>query len=334
MNSRPPPQGAPSRYAFVGRVYGRNIRPVVITFAFLAFLWTLFAAIGSFRSIGIERSEGFSKLAVIAIVLGVLYITVCLFEAFGVFAAWSQRTPLVRIYTFLSAATTLIVIGGGIFEIIVHFTMKSDIIGICTRSLTGEGFVEYPFGFFGPRRSGTITASEANEWCNDAWSHDSWADIVGLLILIFQPLVISSFFTVTAFAYYRQLLDPTSIANVTRAPQNRMGPGYPQHYNPPYDGSVPPLGYQYGPPPNGQPPYGQPPYGGYAPPPGPPPGHQGYDVGTGGKPPGFSGADGNVGYGVDDKENPFADFDEPAHGPGEERDVTSRPGPGGRDTFR
>ncbi|KAK7442059.1 hypothetical protein VKT23_016334 [Stygiomarasmius scandens] len=334
MNSRTPPQGTPPRYALVNRVYGRNLRPVVIAFAFLSFLWTLFAAvgpcIGSFRSIGIERDEGFSKLATIAIVLGVLYMTVCLFEAFGVFAAWTQRTPLVRIYSFLSAATTLIVIGGGIFEIVVHFTMKGDIISICTQSLTGDDFVFYPFGFFGPRRSGTVTASEANDWCNDAWSHDSWADIVGLLILIF----LSGLFTATAFAYYHQLLDPTSVANVTRTPQNRMGPGYPQHYAPPYDGSVPPLGYQYGQPPQGQPPYGQAPYGqapygAYAPPPGPPPGVPGYEAGADGKP----------AYGGDDKENPFADFDEPANGyrarsPDEERDVTSRPGPGGRDTFR
>lgn len=327
----------------LNRVYGRNLRPVVIVFAFLSFLWTLFAAIGSFRSISVERREGFSKLGTISIVLGVLYMTVSLFEAFGVYAAWSQRTPLVRIYAGLSAATTLIVLGGGIFEIVVHFTMKSDIIGICTESLTNADFVYYPFGFFGPRRSGTVTSDEAQDWCNSSWDHDSWADIVGLLILIF----LSALFTATAFAYYRQLLDPTSVANVSRTPQNRMGPGYPSHYNPAYDGSVPPLGYnQY------QNPYGQqqqqqqPPYGGYAPPPGPPPpqGFGGYDAsvardveGADGKPPGYAGGDGKPGYGLDDKENPFADFDEPARPNGsrglEERDVTSRPGPGGRDTF-
>ncbi|KAF5372565.1 hypothetical protein D9758_005162 [Tetrapyrgos nigripes] len=345
MNSRTPPQGAPPRYALVNRVYSRNLRPVVIVFAFLSFLWTLFAYaqspfltnslsnlslglwIGSFRSIGIERHEGFSKLGTISIVLGVLYMTVSLFEAFGVFAAWSQRTPLVRIYALLSAATTLIVIGGGIFEIVVHFTMKGDIIGVCTSSLEGEDFVEYPFGFFGPRRFGTINGQDASDWCNREWDHDSWADIVGLLILIF----LSALFTTTAFAYYRQLLDPTSVANVTRTPQNRMGPGYPSHYNPPYEGSVPPLGYN------------QPPYGGYAPPPGPPPQATfARDVeGADGKPPGYAGGDGSLSYGLDDKENPFADFDEPVKPNGsrrngdyaEERDVTSRPAPGGREGY-
>jgi hypothetical protein len=124
-----------------------------------------------------------------------------------------------------------------------------------------------------------------------------------------------------------------------------MGPGYPSHYNPPYDGGVPPLGYnqynnQYGQQPYGQPPYGQAPYGQYAPPPGPPPqATAANDEGADGKPPGYAGGDGKPAYGLDDKENPFADFDEPVRPHGsrspdaEERDVTSRPAPGGREGF-
>ncbi|THU80145.1 hypothetical protein K435DRAFT_845198 [Dendrothele bispora CBS 962.96] len=181
-----------SAATFVGRVFGRSIRPVVITLLSLD---------------DPPVPKGFSQLAVWAVVLGIFYIMICLSEAFGVFAAWSQRAQLVRIYTVLSGTATFVVFSLGFFQILVHFTMKNDLIGICTQSLTGNDFVEYPFG------------------CHDAWSHDSWADFVGLSILIF----ISSFFTITAFAYACQLLDPTtSIANVSiRAPQNLMGPGAP-----------------------------------------------------------------------------------------------------------
>lgn len=134
-----------------------------------------------------------------------------------------------------------------------------------------------------------------------------------------------------AFAYYRQLLDPTSPANAHRAPSSQVRmDNYPQHYNPPYNASVPNLGYGYNAPYAGGPYTGQP----YAPPRGPPPAHDDsfippYDN----KPPGYTGGDENGGYGNNDSKDPFADFDGPAK-PGNERDVTSPPGPDGRNTFR
>jgi len=47
--------------------------------------------------------------------------------------------------------------------------------------------------------------------------------------------VIAVFFSTWAFAYLRQMLDPLSPANASRAPSyaNRTGE-YPSHYNPPY----------------------------------------------------------------------------------------------------
>ncbi|KAG6918295.1 hypothetical protein DXG01_015387 [Tephrocybe rancida] len=155
--------------------------------------------------------------------------------------------------------------------------------------------------------------------CRRSWDRSSWTEIVGLLIVG----VLGFLFTAIAFAYYRQLLDPTSAANASRAPshQARMSGVFPSHYNPPYDASVPNLSYQY----NARPQY--------APPAGPPPGHgqdetfvPPYD----GKPPGYMGGD-SKGY-DDDSKDPFADFDGP--NTREERDVTSRPYPGGAESFR
>jgi len=305
---------------------GRNLRSAVLFFAFLSALYSLFAAIGNFRSISIDGRENQSKLGTFSLVLGILYITVFAFEVFGFGAAVTQRHQLVRIYTMLSVATILIATGGGILNVIVHFTMKNNIISECTDLIEGSDVVFYPFGFFGPVSHTTIDPADAQSWCNSEWDHDSWANIVELLIIIFVTMI----FSVTAFAWYRQLLDPSSAANVVRAPLR--GPmsasAFPSHYNPAYNASVPSLGYQYGPS------YGQQPYGQFAPPPGPPPAKDGVNDT---KPPGYAGGP-SYGYEIDDnsKENPFADFDEPTYKSGGsqvEHDVTSRPAPGGRDSF-
>ena len=217
------------------------------------------------------------------------------------------------------------------------------------------------FGFWGPIHHEVLTPDEANacsslyhlpyvssskiiiSGCRDSWDHDSWTLIVGFLILsgkspflssilppisyVQTPTVLAVFFSILAFSYWRQLLDPTSPANASRAPsaQVRAG-GYPSHYTPAYDNnyggynnsSVPNLPYQpysanrgYGFSERDDP---------FAPP---------YEAD--GKPPGYIGA-GTAGdfKGEDKGSDPFAD-----DGPSlrDDRDVTSRPGHGGRETF-
>ena len=128
--------------------------------------------------------------------------------------------------------------------------------------------------------------------------------------------VFSIFFTVIAWAYYHQVLDPTSAANVSRAPANFASgaPGpypYPDHYNRPYDAdySLPQYAPPPGPPPGGSyaPPPGPPPTGDYAPPPGPPPSDMDYWIGMG------TGAANDVkSDSATTFDDPFADFDEPS----------------------
>jgi len=231
-----------------------------------------------------------------------------LIETVGFIAAASQRLALVRIYAYLSLVAIFLTTGGGIFQVIVHFTSKSDILKECTDLTDGDTIAVYPFGVFGPSRHDTIDEADAAAWCKDAYDRDSWQDIVGLLVYIF--LAVS--FSMIAWGYYRQVLDPTSVVNFAHAPSRFNA--YPMHnQQQPYNASVPNLGYNA---PYGAAPYGAPPQQTYAPPPGAPPTT---------KQPGYGG---EPGYGVDDKENPFADFDERT-----ERDVTSRPAPGGQSSF-
>jgi len=316
MFSRPSRAAGAPKQSYVSRLSaGRNLRSFVMLFAFLTAIYSFFSAIGNFRSISTDRSDLQSKLSTVSLVLGILFISVFAFQAFGIVATITQRLQRVRIYAFLSFATVLILTGGGILDVVVLYTMKSNIISECEQLLNGDNLVFYPFGFFGPVSHSVVNQQEATEWCTDQWNHDSWAGIIALLLWIF----VSAAFSVFSYAYYRQLLDPTSAANVVRAPVRGATAGFPSHYNPAYDASVPSLGYQYGP--------GQ---QSYAPPPGPPP----FMGVSDGKPPGYAG----YGYEVDDKakENPFADFDKPvrkASGSQEEHDVAGRPAPGGRDTF-
>ncbi|KAJ7084064.1 hypothetical protein B0H15DRAFT_1024000 [Mycena belliarum] len=336
------------RFAF-NRVYKTNLRPLIIFLGCLSALWSLAACVGFFKSINTDKRQGVPKLATFAIVLGAVYMAIFLIETVGVIAGIMQRLALVRIYAILSFVAIGLTAAGGLFQVVIHFTAKSDILKICNNLTNGRTAAVYPFGLFGPSRHETISPTEAARWCNDAYDRNSWQDIVSLLITIF----LACSYSVLAWGFYRQVLDPTSVVNSLRAPSNQTRlEMYPQHYNPPYNASVPNLGY--GAPYGGAPPYGAAPYGGapyggapyagapyagapyagapypagaaYAPPPGVPPVAR-----DDGKPPGYTGGEGAAGYGSDDKdkENPFADFDERT-----EHDVTSRPAPGGPNSFR
>jgi len=310
MDTRRPPAQAPRGY--FNRAYRTNLRPVVIGVSALSALYSLFSGIGFFRSINIDKQEGVPKLATFAIVVGAVYMVIFLIEAFGTAAAVSQRLYLVRTYAYLTFATILLTVGGGIFQVVVHFTSKADIFKECTELVGDSSTATYPFGFFGPSSHDSINPADAADWCNREYDRNSWQDIVSLLISIF--LVCS--FSVLAWGYYRQVLDPTSVLNFSRAPSHQIRlAAFPSYNQQPYNASVPNLGYGA--------PYGGPPQQQYAPPPGVPPM-------AGGKPAGYGASDveARAGYGQDDKENPFADFDERT-----ERDVTSRPAPGGRDAF-
>ncbi|KAH0578690.1 hypothetical protein H2248_003818 [Termitomyces sp. 'cryptogamus'] len=306
MSSRPPPlQDAPPSYAFVTRVYRRNLRPIVIFTAFLGGLFGLVSGIGWFRNFSVDRNENVPKVANISIALGVLYMVVFVIELFGIYSAATQRLKPVRIYCFLVALATLIVVAASLTRVVSHFVLKNDLLKECN-SLTANDEIVY-FGFWGPVSTRNITSQEAAQWCRNAWDHDSWAEILALIILG----ILGALFTAVAFAYYRQLLDPSSFANASRAPshQVRFGSGYPNHYNPPFYGYNGPQQY--------------------APPPGPPPGHDEtfmppYDS----KPPVYHGH--ARGYSADSK-NPFSDFQ--GSGSRRERDVTSRPYPGGSESF-
>ncbi|KAJ3573097.1 hypothetical protein NP233_g2642 [Leucocoprinus birnbaumii] len=279
----PPPQGPPPPYAFVARVYRKNLRPVILAVAFIGFFWTLFASIGYFRNASLQDLGRFPKLRITYIVLGALYMAAAIIELLGLTAAGTQRIPLIRAYAYASGLSILIIAGAGLLEVVTHFTLKNDIISMCQSLITGDTIVY--FGFWGPITSDEIDPSEASNLCNRYWDRDSWQDIIAFIV----TTLIAMFFSSCAFAYLRQMLDPSSPANAARAPSHahRMG-DYPSHYNPAYNAG-----------------YGGPGYYGQQPPP-----TYGYGNDAFVPPyepkPGYTPPEGKVGYSEDTKD-PFAD---------------------------
>ncbi|KAG1724639.1 uncharacterized protein EDB91DRAFT_1170497 [Suillus paluster] len=280
---RVPPTGAPPPYAFVNRVYGRSLRPIVLAFSVIGAIWSL-AWVASFKELTVVDGNGaYHKLVPLAIVQGVLYSVALGIEVFGIYSALTQRAWMVRMYAFLCAIAGLLVVGIGLMRSITHFTYKSDLINECI-NVSVNGDVDTAFGIWGTNPA-PMTGDAATSYCDNEWNHDSWSEIVATIF----EIIISLLFTSAAFAYYRQVIDPLSPANALRAPSNQARLDlFPTHYNPPYDPGYKPA---------------------YAPPSGPPPSDS--------KPPEYSYAGGEyLGHGMekDDKkeDDPFSDYEGPS----------------------
>jgi len=234
--------------------------------------------VSSFKQLQIVQQDNLPKLAPLLIAQGTMLAVSCLFQTFGAVASGMQRFRLVRLYAPLCALSSLLVAGVGIMRVVTHFLYKSEWITECT-TVVQNGSSEWIFGIWD--LSSTDGQTDPSQYCSSQWSHDSWAEIIAVILVILLGLL----FTSLAFAYYRQSLDPTSPINSSRLPADQARQdAYPAHYNPPYDGTA------YMPV--------------YLPPPGPPP--------SDAKPPEYKRGS-YVGDDKDAKErDPFSDFDGPS----------------------
>ncbi|KAF8801210.1 hypothetical protein BYT27DRAFT_7262244 [Phlegmacium glaucopus] len=243
----------------MSRMYRTDLRPIIMTGAFFAILWSLAARkfgvvwkgfhaellllykISSFRNISVFDNSKNTHLGIFYIVSGSIYMAIVVIEIFGIYAAAVRGLASVRTFGFLSILVTLMIIAVGVIQTIIHFSFKNDILDVCSNVITGDHI--FFTGFFGPIDGGIVTPAEAAEWCRRQFDHDSFSNVVALL----ATSAVSAFFVPFVFAFHRQLRDPVSVANVSREPA-RMD-AYPARYNPPYNPS-----FQYqapnGPPPN------------------------------------------------------------------------------------
>jgi len=282
----------------VSRVYNNSLRPVVVVTGLITAGWTLVWGISSLQEINVDQSHGFPKFSTLAIALGALYLTVMVLELFGVIAATMQTLILVRLFSFASILSGLIVVGAGFLRTVVHFLYKNDLISECQQLAQGQD-VAIRFGLWGPTIQDRLSPQDAEDFCKNWWSHDSFSEIISLII----EIILAGVFISIAFAYYHQCNDPTF--SRSRDPPARTD-DFPTHYNPPYVSYNPTS---------------------YAPPDGPPPAFK--------EPPEYERGGYGVGNALDKGgestdalerdlkgDDPFADFDGPSHGkPGESRDT-------------
>jgi len=267
----------------------------MIVVAVLGALWASFAAVGYFRNVSYYNRQDATTLAVIAIILGAVYAFIAVVECFGIWVGVTRKIKPARIFAWLTAVVFILVVAAGLAKVIIHYTLKNQIIDACVSSVDGGTYVFS--GFWGPITSGTIDRASAEAWCNRSWNRGSWSEIIAFLCIAF----LAAMFASISFGFYRQVLDPASVLNAWRTGPPTGGM-MPTHYAPPYAGGYvqPAPPYQPGPAPNNY----------WVPPPGPPPA-----TNDANKPPGYGNepgtGGGQWGYGAGTREpevnkDPFA----------------------------
>lgn len=158
------------------------------------------------------------------IIIGALYMGLLILELFGLFAAFKQSAPLVRIYSLLGVAGILCVMTAEMLRVIIHFKYKHQIIDTCITDVTttDDAICNGPFCSHGP-----LSQKDGKDWCNSHYNRDSFGDIAWFLVASF----FSGLFNVFSWGYLHQLL-----AVGTRV---ATGPGV-------YGAEGPGVGHRYG----------------------------------------------------------------------------------------
>ncbi|WWD20702.1 hypothetical protein CI109_105178 [Kwoniella shandongensis] len=240
MSSRlPPPNGPPPAYtAVVTRVYPYTLRPIVIGFSIIGFIYGLALGVESIRDF--SSNNEIHKEKVYDFISAIFYFVIAAIELYAFMVAILQNVRLARLLLFFAPAGILLNIGCQVIGIIVHYSLKSDLIAQCVQDETDDAF-------------DFLTTGQAQSACESAWRRGTWSVFAWLIL----TGILSIFFGTTLLGYYRQLLDPSSIRQRASAnAQNQafqMQPGY--YPPPPTNGQqqwmVPPYP---GPPTNGPPP--------------------------------------------------------------------------------
>ncbi|ODN99471.1 hypothetical protein L198_03315 [Cryptococcus wingfieldii CBS 7118] len=239
-----PSTGPPPRYtAVVRRVYPYTLRPIVIFVSIVGFIYGIALGVESIK--GRNDDGETSKMKVFDIIEAIMFFVIAGTELFVLAVAIMQSLQLARLFIVLVPVGVLVNLAVSIVSIIVHFTLKSDLISQCVTNEEGDSFSDSWSG-----SSFNVTNTQANTICNNSWNRGTWGVFAWLLI----TLGISLLFASTYFSYYHQLLDPTSV----RERQN-----YRQNQNQAF-----PMQSSYPPPPDGQQAWMVPPYPGPPAPPG------------------------------------------------------------------
>ncbi|PWZ03851.1 hypothetical protein BCV70DRAFT_24372 [Testicularia cyperi] len=266
----PPPSGPPPAYSnVIRRVYPYSLRPVVILTTLVTVIYLVVVAVANFRSMG--RSSNSAVQKILDAVVGALLIGAAVVELLGFLAAFKSNLKMATLYSRLTLPAFALVIAAEIIGIVEHYSFKSRIIDNCVADNTGAAAPSSSFFWPYGGSSTTMSAADAQEYCQSQWKYDSSWEIVWLIITI----IVGIPFVMFSFAFVRQLQDPSSVrvreAGGWWGRRNQQPPSGQYGQSGPYDpyaqshayapGSYPPAPYGAYPPPQGPPPPGQNPFG-------------------------------------------------------------------------
>lgn len=264
-----------------------SLRPVLLFTISLSLLYLVFSAAVSLRSL--SQTGETAKLKTFDLIVGILLLAAAIVELLGLSAAWTSRLSWTTLYARASTGALALVVGAEVVGIIEHYAAKTDLIDGCTTRNTGTGTDDssswWLWGSNSAGASANLTAAEAREYCEARWSRSTaWVIIWYVLnkditddptcipshlthLILSSPsspdrliivVFIGTLFVLLAFAFLRQLRDPT----LTRASRRGVaGAGaYSSAFNDddetsPFESSRPDGGpYSYPPPPSSPPP--------------------------------------------------------------------------------
>ncbi|RSH85286.1 hypothetical protein EHS25_005093 [Saitozyma podzolica] len=215
MSSRlAPPSGPPPRYAaVVSKVYPYSLRPVLIFTSFLGFLWAIVMGVNSIRNRSNSGETNTQKM--FDLVNAILYFVVAGIEVFGIVVGVLQSLPLARV---LAITAPLAVLANFAAQLIHVWTLIDQCVGVTggTTISNGNGGTE------------VVSNAQATNWCMSAWNQGTWTVFAWLIV----TGVLSILFAMIAIAYYRQVLDPSSVRTRVQA-QSQAFQMQPGQYQPP-----------------------------------------------------------------------------------------------------
>ncbi|KAH6877374.1 hypothetical protein BKA70DRAFT_1346279 [Coprinopsis sp. MPI-PUGE-AT-0042] len=209
----------PVNDSFFAKLYKANWRNMVIGIAGLQALRYAYQAYTAYNDSEIDRFEHAPQLAVISVALCVMYSLSVVIELFGVIGVASQRFAFVRAYAFLAFLSAVLVTAASVLKTASFFLNAEELMYECVAlALTGKVFAKSQFrGRMWP--SYAMGLRQAQNQCVNAWTHQSWAQIVYVFLFGFMPCMLHY---LLVYTYYRQTTEVSHAAYlVARQPNSR-----------------------------------------------------------------------------------------------------------------
>lgn len=195
---------------------------LVVGVAVLNAVRFFFSALHDFQDASIDNTHGFQRLARLSIALGVMYTLSCMIDIFGTFSVSTQRLSYIRIYTFLTCISAMLITVCGMSSTFQYFMLAEDVLNECSvLALAGTNSAKSIFRGAPWPLAAASSSDEAASQCVNAWSTSSTSQItVDFLLFHIVPAIFQVFIVCV---YYSQVRSPTHAASLCNGNNGNHG---------------------------------------------------------------------------------------------------------------